>query len=277
MILLTIYWIAKELGKHRIKPNSRLFRFLGHPYCIFDFLVTPISVVGVSIFSYEVLFKTSLQSRLHCQSLTLMFALILVMHIVRAFSVYTGNFGQFSKSYLNVIHVGLLNFLGVAFIYTAAFSQSRYAQFACWPLLFISSARLLRSRAFDDFASTEIVNKNASFGQTYIVMMFDIGLRSLVGVVISFALSCLLLVKNPNIGRKMEDVGSFIIGHPIENLFFDFIYFSVVTLATVGYGDITPTATASKLTTALFALLGYVLFAAIIGTGVSIALDTRKR
>lgn len=44
----------------------------------------------------------------------------------------------------------------------------------------------------------------------------------------------------------------------------DSLYFSVVTLATVGYGDIVPKTTAGKLFTTLYIIIGIGIFAAVV-------------
>ena len=50
----------------------------------------------------------------------------------------------------------------------------------------------------------------------------------------------------------------------IDEDFGDVLYFTVVTLSTVGYGDITPTTDAGKIFIALYAFVGVILFSAII-------------
>ncbi|HEX9181656.1 MAG TPA: potassium channel family protein [Burkholderiales bacterium] len=55
----------------------------------------------------------------------------------------------------------------------------------------------------------------------------------------------------------------------------DALYFSVITLATVGYGDLHPTTTLSKLFTILYILIGAGIFVAFI-TKVTLY-ETRKR
>lgn len=65
--------------------------------------------------------------------------------------------------------------------------------------------------------------------------------------------------------------GSFSV--PIESTI-DSIYFSVVTITTLGYGDITPTSVASKLLVISQSILGVVLLAVLIGLVISISLSS---
>ena len=53
----------------------------------------------------------------------------------------------------------------------------------------------------------------------------------------------------------------------------DALYFSVVTLATVGFGDLTPTTTATKMFTVIYILSGLSIFIAFVNT----LADERKR
>lgn len=52
--------------------------------------------------------------------------------------------------------------------------------------------------------------------------------------------------------------------HFVENLkWLDSLYFTVVTLATVGYGDITPKTDAGKLFTIFYIIIGITIFVAL--------------
>jgi voltage-gated potassium channel len=53
----------------------------------------------------------------------------------------------------------------------------------------------------------------------------------------------------------------------------DAFYFSVITLSTIGYGDLSPTTPASKLFTVLYAILGLTTFA----TFLKIMVDSRRQ
>lgn len=56
----------------------------------------------------------------------------------------------------------------------------------------------------------------------------------------------------------------------------DALYFSVMTMATIGYGDFVPTHTISKIFTIIFTFLSIGIFAAVITKIVAISVDRRK-
>lgn len=56
----------------------------------------------------------------------------------------------------------------------------------------------------------------------------------------------------------------------------DLLYFSVMTMSTIGYGDYVPTTTLSKLFTIVFSILSIGFFAAVITKVVSIVLERKK-
>lgn len=57
----------------------------------------------------------------------------------------------------------------------------------------------------------------------------------------------------------------------------DALYFSVMTMSTIGYGDIHPTTTLSKMFTIVFALLSIGIFAAVVSKLVAIILKRKKQ
>lgn len=57
----------------------------------------------------------------------------------------------------------------------------------------------------------------------------------------------------------------------------DSLYFSVMTMSTIGYGDMVPSNSYSKIFTIIFAFLGVGVFASIISKIVAINLDRHKK
>ncbi|MFK7918584.1 MAG: potassium channel family protein [Ilumatobacter sp.] len=65
--------------------------------------------------------------------------------------------------------------------------------------------------------------------------------------------------------------------HRVENLsWLDSFYFTIVTLTTVGYGDISPTTAAGKVFTSLYLLIGIGLLVAFATKITSRMVDARK-
>ncbi len=57
----------------------------------------------------------------------------------------------------------------------------------------------------------------------------------------------------------------------------DALYFSVMTMSTIGYGDFVPTTTLSKLFTIMFSLLSIGVFVALVSKLVAIILEQKKK
>jgi hypothetical protein len=59
--------------------------------------------------------------------------------------------------------------------------------------------------------------------------------------------------------------------------FVDALYFSTVTITTLGYGEIHPTSTLTKLLVVIQVIVGIVMLSAILSTSISVALQEQKQ
>lgn len=62
-----------------------------------------------------------------------------------------------------------------------------------------------------------------------------------------------------------------------EPVFTDFVYFSFVTLATLGYGDVSPVSPAARLTAVMEAVIGLLYIAVLVGRMVGLQIAARER
>ena len=93
-------------------------------------------------------------------------------------------------------------------------------------------------------------------------------IASVVRIVTAFsAIYFVIWVFNPTAFRGLENCTSLVEGY------FDFIYFSFVTCATVGYGDISPASALAK----VFVTVQIILFFVVFGVGVSYASRRKEK
>ena len=156
MMLLVFYWMAKDLLKHRVLRRSKWFSIIGFPYSRADAVVTPVLVILIAVFAWQTLTSTSDQGVLHLQNIVLLLSVIAFSQTVRAYSVSTGRFKNIVPSYFNVAHVGILNAVGIVYVYCSSFSGSAYTETVAWLLIFVNAARAVKYRAYEDFAPDNI-------------------------------------------------------------------------------------------------------------------------
>lgn len=72
-------------------------------------------------------------------------------------------------------------------------------------------------------------------------------------------------------------IGGAVFFHQVQGWpLLDSLYFCVMTISTIGYGDLTPTMAISKIFTMAYAVLGIGLFATFVGKIVTLRMDQRE-
>ena len=178
---------------------------------------------------------------------------------------------------------GLLDFflnIVIAFTcYTATFKLDRHYVVAGFILACVSFIRVLKFRLYDDIKRYRLYGNES---QRYQVPgdpshslfrgLFDHIPRAYLYIAFSFTIFQLLLMSQPyNYKYDLETMGqmalektdAFTIAKPSENIFTDFFYFNVVTIATVGYGDVSPVSSLAKLSCSVEIFFSIMVLAAI--------------
>jgi len=123
--------------------------------------------------------------------------------------------------------------------------------------------KILKYRLYDDFylrsldkSGSYLINmKNIEINPkiTLLQGIYNVFLRAYFFVTLSFACIYAIMVK----GSYDHCPDVFIINNRSGNLLVDFLYFSIVTISTVGYGDISPVGIIPKIITAFEIAIGY--------------------
>lgn len=170
----------------------------------------------------------------------------------------TGNFTIFLGIYLTI---SLGNDPGMAgVIYnTAGYSLCAFNIF-----------RVFKYRLYDDLYLRSIDKGGSYFGPpsepaiTLLQGLYNVLLRSYVFIVFSFAGIYSLMVGGQLGTTKSDLIFSAKNLNLNNNSFIDLLYFSTITISTVGYGDISPVGEVPKLVCMLEILLGYFFIGAIL-------------
>jgi hypothetical protein len=120
--------------------------------------------------------------------------------------------------------------------------------------------KILKYRIYDDLyrrwlhLGGSYIGSSTSAPTTLLQGIYNVLFRAYLAIALSFACIYLLLYFGPLIpsGEK-----PFHVTNKSGNLFVDFIYSSIITMSTVGYGDISPIGVVPKLLCAFQVLLGY--------------------
>jgi len=168
----------------------------------------------------------------------------------------TGNFTIFLGIYLTI---SLGNNPGMAgLIYNSA----------GYSLCAFNIFRVFKYRLYDDLYLRSIDKGGSYFGPssepaiTLLQGLYNVLLRSYVFIVFSFA-GIFSLMVGGQLGTTKSDL-IFSAKNLNNNSFIDLLYFSTITISTVGYGDISPVGEVPKLVCMLEILLGYFFIGAIL-------------
>lgn len=149
----------------------------------------------------------------------------------------------------------------VMIVYSSAY-ENKHTIFASigYLLSALCVVKILKYRIYDDLYKRwlhiggSFLGSTTSAPTTLLQGIYNVLFRAYLTIALSFACVYLLLYFGPLIldGKKSFDVAN-----KSGNLFVDFVYFSIITMSTVGYGDISPVGIVPKLICAFQILLGY--------------------
>jgi len=164
---------------------------------------------------------------------------------------------------------GLQNIFGFYVCYTATFSFSEYYSIAAVILAVLNIGRVLIFRVYRDIYIDRVYHKSSKVienrypGQILIRGMLDRVPRAYIYTAFSFTIFQLILVNDPFYGFNAPSNDHFRIYNPSGNPFADFFYFNIVTLSTVGYGDISPITAVAKALTSVEIIFSFIILASL--------------
>jgi len=165
------------------------------------------------------------------------------------------------------LFANIVFFTGIYF--SILYSKNEYISILGYSLCILNILRVIKYRLIDDFRRA--LGKGGSYigpksdpVATLYQGLFNILTRSYFYIVISFTCIYLILLQGEynNILFKFDKISG--------NIFVDFLYYSIVTISTVGFGDITPIDVLPKLITSIEIILGYFILTTIFSLVISI-------
>ena len=159
------------------------------------------------------------------------------------------------------INITLFSAIYTMILYTSFYNTSYFSyKIAGYTLSAFCIIRVLKFRIYDDLYKRWLHDHGSFIGQatsiptTLLQGIYNTLFRSYIIISLSFASIYTLLHNNAIIvtGRNI-----FYIKNESGNIFVDFVYYSIITMSTVGYGDISPITEVPKLICASQILLGY--------------------
>lgn len=149
--------------------------------------------------------------------------------------------------------------------YLTIYSNNIYFKVAGVVISISIIGAVVKYRIYDDIFKYSLYSKNnrryvgSHPGHFLIHSFLDHLPRAYLYAAFSFSVIDLLLIQlNPEKAPKVFNVAP-----PLTNEFVDFLYFNIVTMATVGYGDITPISPLAKLLCAFKILFTIILMTSI--------------
>ena len=138
----------------------------------------------------------------------------------------------------------------------------------------LNIARVLVFRIYDDVYRNNLYHRKKTEGQlgslhpgqVFLRGILDLIPRAYLYTAFSFTVFQLILMDNPLYGSTPPGKGAdFAISNPSGNPFADFFYFNVVTLSTVGYGDISPVTAIAKAMSSVEIIFAFIILASLFG------------
>lgn len=154
------------------------------------------------------------------------------------------------------------NIIVVMGMYTSTmYSDNKFYRYSGYILCVFNIFRMVKYRFFDDFFVRETNSKKSYLGHksnpkiALFQSLLNLILRAYFWVTVSFACIFVLLTRaDYNIDPPIFSISK---ASQSGNITLDFIYFSVITISTVGYGDISPVNWIARLLCIHEILLGY--------------------
>ena len=162
------------------------------------------------------------------------------------------------------LFANIVIFTGIYF--SILYSNNQYVSITGYALCLMNIIRVIKYRLYDDIVKRALgkggyVGPKSTPIATLYQGLFNILTRTYFFIVISFACIYIILIKWSYEYNKINHL--FKIEDHSNNMFVDFMYFSIVTISTVGFGDITPLGVIPKILCSLQIVFGFFILATI--------------
>lgn len=217
--------------------------------------------------------QTKVRLEIHLQNICAIFISLFVLQVARLWlerkeTESTGR-APIRKSIFDLIK----NFMLFVTCYVSTFRLNRFYIAVGMILALVSVARILKYRIYDDIYRYKI---HLPGSQRYVIpgeaghvllrCLLDHLPRAYLYTAFSFTIFQLLLMSDPLYGMQKVTGDAFQVSNPSGNPLADFFYFNVVTIATVGYGDISPVSALAKVICSMEILFAFIILTAILTT-----------